>query len=84
MAAPESIKAGFMKERDVFAEHGILYIAPLVSMNDPLVVSNQLHEALQDALSLNLEETKAAVAAGFAALDGFNRTMQEKGREILS
>ena len=29
MAAPENIKAGFLKERDVFAEQGIRYVAPV-------------------------------------------------------
>ena len=32
MAAPESIKAGFIKEKDVFAENGVRYVAPLVSL----------------------------------------------------
>ena len=32
MAAPENIKAGFLKEKDVFAEHGIDHVAPLVSL----------------------------------------------------
>ena len=26
MAAPENIKAGFLKEKDVFAEHGVRYV----------------------------------------------------------
>ena len=35
MAAPENIKAGFLKERDVFAEQGIRYVAPFVSLDEP-------------------------------------------------
>ena len=31
MAAPENIKAGFIKEKNVFAENGIRYVSPLVS-----------------------------------------------------
>ena len=31
MAAPENIKAGFLKEKDVFAEQRIKYVAPLDS-----------------------------------------------------
>ncbi len=45
MAAPENIKAGFLKEKDVFAEQGIRYVAPLVSLADPLQVPRQLYEA---------------------------------------
>jgi hypothetical protein len=33
MAAPESTKAGFLEERDVFAEQGIRYVAPFVSLD---------------------------------------------------
>src|SRR5258708_23868607 len=32
MAGPENIKAGFIKEKDVFAEQGIKYISPLVCL----------------------------------------------------
>src|SRR5262245_66560436 len=32
MAAPENIKAGFMKERAVFAEQGLSYTGPFVSV----------------------------------------------------
>ena len=42
MAAPENIKAGFMKEGDVFAEQGIHYVTPFVSLGEPRVVPQQL------------------------------------------
>jgi len=84
MAAPENIKAGFLKERDVFAEHGIRYVSPFVSLGDPPVVAKQLYESLHDVLDLQWEETQYAVTAGFAALDTFNRTMRRQSREILT
>jgi len=84
MAAPENIKAGFMKEEDVFAENGIRYVSPFVSLGDPPVVAKQLYDSLQDVLDLDWEETQQAVAAGFAALEAFNRKMREQGREILA
>ena len=66
MAAPENIKAGFMKERDVFAEQGIRYAAPFVSLDEPKLVPKQLWEGLRDAIpGLTAEET--AGAAGNAA-----------------
>jgi len=84
MAAPENIKAGFLKERDVFAERGIRYISPFVSLAEPLIVPKQLHRALQDAVpGLTLPEVQGAVTAGYKALAAFNRQMQDKGREIL-
>src|SRR5690348_1109626 len=35
MAAPENIRSGFMKEKDVFAENGIRYASPFVSLGEP-------------------------------------------------
>jgi predicted nucleotide-binding protein (sugar kinase/HSP70/actin superfamily) len=84
MAAPENIKAGFLKEHDVFAEHGIKYLSPFVSLAEPAIVPKQLHRALSEAIpDLTLAETQKAVTAGYAALAAFNKQMQNKGREIL-
>ncbi|MGH7266086.1 MAG: acyl-CoA dehydratase activase-related protein, partial [Candidatus Rokuibacteriota bacterium] len=84
MAAPESARAGFLKEGDAFAEHGIRYVSPFVALGDPRVVPGQLHAALKDVLALDRQETERAVAAGFAALDAFNRALRAKAREVLS
>src|SRR5580700_2391216 len=60
MAGPESVKAGFMKERDVFAENGIVYASPFVSLGDRHMVLEQMHSSLKDVFDLDLEETKQA------------------------
>ncbi len=84
MAAPETIKAGFLKEKDVFAENNIRHVAPLVSLGEPLVVPKQLYEALKDTIpELTLEETKKAVHEGDRTLGAFNEKMRKMGREIL-
>lgn len=84
MAAPENIKAGFLKEKDVFAEHGIRYAAPLVSLADAPLVPKQLYEGLRDAIAgLTFEETKKATRAGFDALEAFNRAARARSRAIL-
>jgi len=85
MAAPENIKAGFLKEKDVFAECGVKYLAPFVSLAEPAIVPKQLHRAFVELLpDLTLPETQKAVAAGFAALETYNREVRAKGREILA
>src|SRR3984957_19570892 len=84
MAAPENIKAGFLREQDVFAERGIKYISPFVSLAEPAIVPKQLHRALSEAIAgLTLAEVQRAVTAAYAALAAFNKQMQRKGREIL-
>jgi predicted nucleotide-binding protein (sugar kinase/HSP70/actin superfamily) len=84
MAAPENVKAGFIKERDVFAELGIRYVSPLVSLAEPSLVPKQLYQALRDVLpGLSLEETRRAVAEGYAALEAFNARLRAQARQIL-
>lgn len=84
MAGPENIKAGFLKERDVFAENGIKYVSPFVCLGEPRRVADQLYESLRDVLDLEVEETERAVKAGYEALNSFNRKMREQSRQILT
>ena len=84
MAGPDNIKAGFLKERDVFAENGVAYIAPFVSMADRKVVAKELYESLKGAFDLSYEETVEAVKAGYEALDKFSHKLRQQGREILT
>ncbi len=84
MAGPENIKAGFLKERDVFAETGVTYLSPFVSMAEREKVVDELYEPLKDALELDYEETRKAVQAGYEALDTFNRKAREQSRQILT
>jgi predicted nucleotide-binding protein (sugar kinase/HSP70/actin superfamily) len=85
MAAPENIKAGFVREKDVFAESGIRYVSPLVSLGEPKLVAKQLFGSLCEVIEgLTLEETSAAVEAGYQALGAFNGAMRAKSREVLA
>jgi predicted nucleotide-binding protein (sugar kinase/HSP70/actin superfamily) len=84
MAAPENIKAGFTKERDVFADEGIAHVSPLVSLAEPALVPKQLFGALKDVLpGLTYGETEEAVAEGYRTLDGFNAELRARSRKVL-
>jgi predicted nucleotide-binding protein (sugar kinase/HSP70/actin superfamily) len=84
MAGPESVKAGFMKERDVFAENGIVYASPFASLGDRNMVTEQLYTSLKDSFDLDLEETERAVQAGFLALDTFTEKARQHSRDVLT
>jgi predicted nucleotide-binding protein (sugar kinase/HSP70/actin superfamily) len=84
MAGPENIKAGFMKERDVFAENDIVYASPFVSLGDRDMVTEQLYSSLKDIFELDEEETERAVQAGFKALDNFTARARQHSRDILT
>jgi predicted nucleotide-binding protein (sugar kinase/HSP70/actin superfamily) len=84
MAAPENIKAGFLKENDAFAAQGIRYVAPLVSLAEPALVPKQLHPALRELFpALTYQETERAVRAGYAALDAYAGGLRARSRRIL-
>lgn len=84
MAGPESVKAGFMKERDVFAENDIVYASPFASLGDRNMVTEQLYSSLKDSFDLDREETARAVQAGFLALDNFTEKARQHSREVLT
>jgi len=84
MAGPENIKAGFMKESDVFADNGIKYASPFLSMAEPDVVPKQMYDCLKDILDVDFDETKHAVEAGYRELRAFNKKMRDASREILA
>ena len=84
MAGPENIKAGFMKESDVFAENNVVYASPFVSLGDRHMVTGQLFSGLKDIFDLSLEETTHAVQEGFRALDHFTARARQHSRDILN
>ncbi len=85
MAAPENAKGGFLKEKDVFAEHGVRHVSPLVSLGDAALVPKQLHESLSTVLpDLSFKETREAVRAGFEALDSFATRLRTMARATLT
>ncbi len=84
MAGPENIKAGFLKERDVFKENGIRYASPFVSLGDRHMISKQLHTGLQAVFDLDPDETEYAVQCGFEALERFTAKARQQSLDILS
>ncbi len=85
-AAPENIKAGFLKESDVFAQHGVRYVSPLVSLGDPPLVPKQLHgSSLREVFpDLTLKETRRAVRAGYDALESFGANLRAMAWRTLA
>jgi len=84
MAAPENIRAGFVRSGDAFAEQGVRHVAPLVNLDEPQLAARQLHSALKPVLSgLSNAETRRAVGAGMRALADFGARMRAHSLEIL-
>jgi predicted nucleotide-binding protein (sugar kinase/HSP70/actin superfamily) len=84
MAGPENIRAGFMKESDVFGDNGIKYASPFVNMAEPEMVPKQMYDALKDVFDLDMAEAQRAVDAGYKALKEFNEKARAETRKILA
>jgi len=80
---PETAKAAFTKEGDVFAQHGVQYLCPLVNFADKPLLRRQLFDALAPVLGLSDAENGRAIDAAFAALDAFESGIQRRAREVL-
>jgi predicted CoA-substrate-specific enzyme activase len=82
-ATPETVKAAFTKENDVFAENNLQYIDPVLNFADRKLFAHQMLQAWQSVLGLSLEENDRAVESGFAALADYENGVRKRAREVL-
>jgi predicted nucleotide-binding protein (sugar kinase/HSP70/actin superfamily) len=80
---PETVKAAFLKESDVFTEHGIRYINPLINLADKPLFARQMFRAWEQILGLSEQENERALAAGFEALREYENGIRQKARQVL-
>ena len=83
-ATPESTRAAFCKEGDLFAEQGIRYVSPFLSFAEPELLTRQMWQSFSPLLPLSRSENRRACTAGWRALEQFNGQLRQKGREILA
>jgi activator of 2-hydroxyglutaryl-CoA dehydratase/predicted nucleotide-binding protein (sugar kinase/HSP70/actin superfamily) len=81
--SPNVLKAAFTKEVDFFAQRGIKYIDPSVTMIEPHLLRKQLFEALREPLGISEDESDFACDEAWAAMQRLDDEMQAKGRAIL-
>jgi predicted nucleotide-binding protein (sugar kinase/HSP70/actin superfamily) len=82
-ATPETVKAAFTKENDVFAEHNVKYIDPVLNFADRKLFAHQMLQAFQPVMGLSLEENDRAVESGFAALQEYENSIRQRARLVL-
>ncbi|MBV8894646.1 MAG: CoA activase, partial [Acidobacteria bacterium] len=82
-ATPETVKAAFTKENDVFAEHNVKYLDPVLNFADRKLFAHQMLQAWQPVLGLSLEENDRAVEAGFQALAHYEANIRRRARQVL-
>jgi predicted CoA-substrate-specific enzyme activase len=82
-ATPETVKAAFTKENDVFAEHNVKYIDPVLNFADRKLFAYQMLQAWQPVLGLSQEENDRAIEAGFAELKAYEANIRRRARQVL-
>jgi predicted nucleotide-binding protein (sugar kinase/HSP70/actin superfamily) len=80
---PETVKAAFTKESDVFGHYGITYSDPLVNFSDRKLLAQQLFNALDPYLGLSEEENIRAIEVGFRELDAYESDIRRRARAVM-
>jgi predicted CoA-substrate-specific enzyme activase len=82
-ATPETVKAAFTKENDVFAENNLKYIDPVLNFADRKLFAHQMLQAFQPVMGLSQEENDRAVEVGFKALEDYEASIRRRARNVL-
>src|SRR5262245_60991439 len=80
---PNTVKAAFTKENDVFAEQGVVYLDPLIDFSDRPLLGQQLFQALEPLLGLSREENARAVETGFRELAAYESDIRRRARTVI-
>jgi predicted CoA-substrate-specific enzyme activase len=82
-ATPETVKAAFTKESDIFAENNILYMDPILNLQDVKQCADQMFKAWGPVLGLSREENERALSVGFDALHECETEIRKQARATL-
>ena len=80
---PETVEAAYTKETDLFAEHGIRYVHPLLNLSDRKLFARQMLQAWAPVLGLSEEENVAAIEIGYRELGKFESSIRRRARKVL-
>jgi predicted CoA-substrate-specific enzyme activase len=82
-ATPATVKAAFTKESDVFAEHNVTYLDPILNFSDRKLFAHQMLQAWQPLLGLSQEENDRAIEVGYQCLKDYETSIRKRAREVL-
>jgi predicted CoA-substrate-specific enzyme activase len=82
-ATPATVKAAFTKETNVFAEHNVAYVDPILNFKDKKLFAYQIFKAWENILGLSEEENDRAVDSGYKALEAYETSIRSRARQVL-
>jgi predicted CoA-substrate-specific enzyme activase len=80
---PETVKAAFTKESNVFAEQGVEYFNTLVNFSDRKLLARQMFDTWATILGLSEQENARAVDVGLRELEACEADIRHRAREVL-
>ncbi|MBS0003453.1 MAG: CoA activase, partial [Thioalkalivibrio sp.] len=83
VATAEATHAAFIREDDLFAEHGIRFKKTFVNLDEPILCARQLYQDWREELGIGLRESQQAVRDGLTALSAFLERMRAQQRTEL-
>ena len=82
-ATPETVKAAFTKETDIFSENNVLYMDPILNLQDEKICADQMFKAWAPVLGVTREENERAIAVGFKSLHECETEIRRQARQTL-
>ncbi len=82
-STPEATKAAFIKEGDLFKEHGIIFLNTFLNLGEPALAERQMFMEFRDILGLSRRENYKAIQEAYKALKRYGETLRRKGREVI-
>jgi activator of 2-hydroxyglutaryl-CoA dehydratase/predicted nucleotide-binding protein (sugar kinase/HSP70/actin superfamily) len=80
---PKVMRAAFTKEVDHFAQAGVEYIDPAITLNEPNYMKSQMFTAWGEGLRVTRDESDFALEQGLSAMRAFDSEMQRRGLLLL-
>jgi activator of 2-hydroxyglutaryl-CoA dehydratase/predicted nucleotide-binding protein (sugar kinase/HSP70/actin superfamily) len=80
---PETAKAAFIKEGDVFAANGITYFNPILNFDQLPLLKRQMFQTWGGPLGLSEEENARATEVGMRELAAFEADIRRRAREVI-
>jgi predicted nucleotide-binding protein (sugar kinase/HSP70/actin superfamily) len=80
---PETAKAAFIKEGDVFAANGVTYLNPILNFDQLPMLERQMFQTWGGLLGLSEAENARATQVGMRELAAFEADIRRRAREVL-
>ena len=76
-ATPEAVQSAFSLSRNLFEEHNITYMHPVVNLADLELLALQMFECWKDVLGLDWQENTRAIDAAYDAQQRYEKELRQ-------